>query len=132
MMALFLSPEWFAQVDAGSAPADRAEPAAVLEQVVEGGPGGRITYRVEVGGDRARIVWPVPEGAAGPDLRVTSDWPTAVSIAKGEISTQRALMQGRLRVSGAASRLAELSGGLAGMDPVPAAVRRTTTYDPAG
>ncbi len=126
-MPRFLSPEWFARVSAETPPGQQP-PAAVLEQVVDGAPDGRVTYRVEIGESTARIVWPVPDGAADPDLRVTCDWPVAVAIAKGELSTQRALMQGGLRVKGNPGRLSELAAALQGVDPVPAAVREATTY----
>lgn len=126
-MARFLSAEWFAEVAAGEEPDDH-HPVAVLEQVVDGTPEGRVAYRIELADGRARVVWPVPEPAPGPDLRFTSDWATAVAIAQGELSTQRALMQGRLRVSGNPGRLAELVGELQGLDPVPERVRRSTTY----
>ena len=126
-MTLFLSDEWFATVAAASPPAaDRAE--AVLEQVVEGGPAGRVTYRVEIAAAGARIVWPVPADAEDPDLRVTCDWTTAVAVAKGELSTQRALMQGRLRVRGNPGRLSELAAVLRDVDPVPGSVRSSTSY----
>ena len=126
-MPLFLSEEWFATV-ASETPAGGSEPEAVLEQVVEGGPSGRVTYRVELTDSSARIVWPVPADAGEPDLRVTCDWPTAVAVAKGELSTQRALMQGRLRVRGNAARISELAGVLTSVDPVPTAVRQSTSY----
>lgn len=129
-MAPYLSAEWFAEVSAGEQ-APGGPTVAVLEQVVEGTPEGQVTYRVELAEGGARIVWPVPEGAPGPDLRLTADWPTAVAIAQGQLSAQRALMQGRLRVSGDPGRLAELNSELQGLDPVPETVRRATTYPAA-
>ena len=126
-MTLFLSEEWFATV-AAETPPRPGRPEAVLEQVVEGAPAGRVTYRVELDDSSARIVWPVPADAADPDLRVTCDWSTAVAVAKGELSTQRALMQGRLRVRGNPGRLSELVSVLRDVDPVPSSVRRSTTY----
>lgn len=129
-MARFLSPEWFAQAQQDD-PGDAGAATAVLEQVVEGGPDGTVVYRVEVAGDRSRLVWPVPGRSAPADLRLTCDWPTAVAVARGELSTQNALMQGRLRVSGNPGRLADLAGEVQGLDPLPAAVRRDTTYPPA-
>jgi SCP-2 sterol transfer family protein len=77
-----------------------------------------------VAGDRSRVVWPVPGDAPPADLRITTDWETAVAVARGELSTQRALMQGRLRVSGSPDRL----GAAARTDPVPAGVRQSTTF----
>lgn len=127
MMPVFLSEEWFATV-AAQTPAGDRQPVAVLEQVVDGTPGGRVTYRVEVSESDARIVWPVAADAARADLRMACDWPTAVGVARGEISTQRAIMEGRLRVSGNPGRLAELAGVLDGVDPVPPAVRRNTAW----
>ena len=126
-MARFLSPEWFAEVDAAAGPAPDAADV-VLEQVVEGAPGGPVRYRVELGGGRPRIVWPVPPDAPAADLRITSDWATAVALARGELSTQTALMQGRLRMSGNPQRLADTAAALQGADPVPASVRESTTF----
>lgn len=126
-MARFLSPEWFTEVTRAEPPGT-TPPVAVLEQVVEGTPDGAVTYRIEVAGGRGRIVWPVPEPAGRPDLRFTSDWTTAVAIARGELSAQRALMLGRVRVSGNPGRLAELAGDLEGADPIPDSVRRATIY----
>ncbi len=127
MMARYLSAEWFAAA-ASSEPL--SEPVRlVLEQVVRDTPEGTVVYRVEVAGEQARIVWPVPEGAPTADLRISTDWPTAVSVARGDLSTQRALMEGRLRVSGSPGQLGEVSTSLGGVDAVPAGVRQETTFN---
>ena len=120
-MPRYLSAEWFASaVSSGDGPVD-----LVLEQVVTGTPDGTVMYRVEVAAGRAWIVWPVQPDQPPADLRITSDWPTAVAVAQGQLSTQRALMQGRLRVRGRPDRLA-VPG--AGVDAVPEDVRSATTY----
>ena len=124
-MAQYLSAEWFALV---SSPPLPEPPLLVLEQVVGDAPSGRVVYRVEVGDTRARVVWPVPEDAPPADLRISTDWATAVSIARGDLSTQRALMQGRFRVSGSPDQLAGATATLSGLDPVPATVRDSTTF----
>ncbi len=126
-MARYLSAEWFAS----AAPSDPLpEPVQlVLEQVVRDTPDGTVVYRVEVAGSHARIVWPVPEDAPPTDLRISTDWPTAVSVARGDLSTQRALMEGRLRVSGSPDRLGDVSSSLEGVDAVPDQVRRETTFN---
>lgn len=128
-MARYLSAEWFAS----AAPSDPLpEPAQlVLEQVVRDTPEGTVVYRVEVAGPHARIVWPVPEDASPADLRISTDWPTAVSVARGDLSTQRALMEGRLRVSGSPDQLGDVSASLGGVDAVPAEVREKTTFNGA-
>jgi hypothetical protein len=128
-VARYLSDEWFAQVTAtGAAGNGEEDPAImVLEQVVEGTPSGRVAYRVAVGKEHARIVWPLPADAPSADLRFSCDWTTAVAMAKGDLSAQRALMEGRLRVKGSPARLAS-EAVPAGLDPVPAPVRAATTY----
>ncbi len=100
----------------------------VLEQVVDGTPDGRVVYRVAVGGDQARIVWPAPADAPPADLRISCGWDTAVAIAKGDLSTQRALMEGRLRVKGNPARVGSNGSLPPGLDPVPPSVRAATTY----
>lgn len=124
-MARYLSAEWFALVSSDPLP----EPAIiVLEQVVHDTPDGSVAYRVEIGPSRTRVTWPVPPGAPPADLRISTDWDTAASVARGELSTQKALMQGRLRVSGSPGQLAGAPSTLAGLDPVPAGVREKTTF----
>ncbi len=126
-MARYLSAEWFASA-ASAEPLP--EPARlVLEQVVRAAPEGTVVYRVEVSGGHSRIVWPVPDDAPAPDLRISTDWSTAVSVARGDLSTQRALMEGRLRFSGSPDRLGDVSTDLEGIDPVSADVRRATTFN---
>jgi len=128
-MARFLSPEWFEEVKRATPPgegqADGADPL-VLQQVVTGTPEGEVRYVVIVA--RSRVPRIEAAGGAEPDLTITVDWPTACAVAQGAVSTQQALMEGRLRVRGNLSLLAGRLTELNGIDPVPAEVRRTTTY----
>jgi hypothetical protein len=148
-MPRFLSPEWFDAVsnhsdkgDQGSGsdpgPADAGAEShhtihgpspdrLVLEQVVIGSPDGNVRYFVVVEHGHARIVEPGFFRHMA-DLTITTDWETATAMARGELATQTALMQGRLRVRGNLARLTGRSADLAGLDPVPEAVRKTTTY----
>jgi hypothetical protein len=140
-VARFLSPDWFAEVArANDAPPPPGSPSAasddlVLEQVVRDTPEGDVRYRVVVRGAVALIDPPVAQVAAegmdprpAPDLTITCDWTTAVELAQGILSAQAALLAGRLRVRGNLSRLTGRASALAGLDPVPASVRRHTTY----
>jgi hypothetical protein len=128
-MARYLSPEWFSQVTAAASPPRDTGALMVLEQVVRDTPDGEVAYRVVVGQGDARIVWPIAGDAPPPDMRISCDWATAVAVAKGDLSAQRALMQGKLRVRGNPSRLAgDPAVGIGGFDPVPDAVRNSTTY----
>jgi hypothetical protein len=130
-VARFLSAEWFAEIDR-YAPQEAGEgPQLVLEQVVHDTPEGEVRYRVIVRGEFAHIE-PAPAHGNGattaPDLTIASDWATAAAIAQGQLSTQAALMAGRLRIRGSLVRLARRGARLAGLDPVPPEVRRRTTY----
>jgi hypothetical protein len=138
-MARFLSPDWFDEVGHAARPACDAagadDGALVLEQVVRDTPDGEVRYRVVVTSGRAYIERPsangagTESGAAGPpDLRITCDWSTAAAMAQGLLSAQAALLEGRLRVKGDLARLSGRAADLAGLDPVPEAVRRQTTY----
>ena len=132
-MVRFLSEEWFAAVreqtnETRTARSDGREPdPLVLEQVVTGSPDGDVRYLVIIENGAARIsTTSSPDDNA--DLTITCAWETATAIAKGELSSQTALMQGKLRVRGNLSKLSGRAGDLAGLDPVPEPVRRTTTF----
>jgi SCP-2 sterol transfer family protein len=99
----------------------------VLEQVVTGSPDGNVRYFVVVENGQARIAEPGFARQTA-DLTITTDWNTATAMAKGDLATQAALMQGRLRVRGNMVKLSGRAGDLAGLDPVPEAVRKATTY----
>jgi SCP-2 sterol transfer family len=131
-MARFLSAAWFDEIESASTPRSGnpdSDERLVMEQVVTGTPDGEVTYLVVVEGKRARVVRPSPDGyAAEVELTITCDWPTAAAIAQGRLSTQRALMQGRLRVRGNPTALLRRGAQLAGLDPIPNAIRKNTTY----
>jgi hypothetical protein len=129
-MPRFLSREWLeaARSDTFSQYSQGERVNLVLEQVVTGSPDGTVVYRVHAAAGRAVIEWPVPDGAPGADLRITSDWDTAVEVAAGRLSTQRALMQGRLKLSGAPAGWADRISDLAGADPVEAELRDATSW----
>jgi putative sterol carrier protein len=123
-VARFLSDEWFNEIAAGTAPpAD--EPVAVLQQVVTGGPDGEVRYHIVVAGGRAVLV---RGPASAPDATFTEDYATAAAIAQGQLSTQAALLSGQILVGGNMATLSARQDDLAGLDPVPPAVRAGTTY----
>jgi hypothetical protein len=133
-MARFLSAEWFAEVARRVPPAPAGPDDLVLEQVVRDTPDGEVSYRVVVH-DGVAYLEPPPAAPAGngsrttpPDLTIACDWTTATAIAQGQLSTQAALMEGRLRINGNLARLAGRASRLAGLDAVPDEVRRLTTY----
>ena len=104
------------------------EPRLILEQIVRATPEGDVRYLVVVNAEGAAIEHPSSAEGPNPDLTITCEWQTATAIAQGQLSTQRALMQGRLRVRGNLARLTGKLGEVAGLDPVPPEVRKNTTY----
>jgi putative sterol carrier protein len=137
-MARFLSEAWFAEIESsraevaeGRSSARATDPGGrlVLKQVVTGTPEGEVSYAVVIEGTAARVERLAgPDGSADADLTITCDWPTAAAIAQGHLSTQRALMQGRLRVRGSPTEFLRRRGQLASVDAVPSEVRQNTTY----
>lgn len=124
-MPAFLSPEWFEAVAAAAVPGPGGPPDVVLRQVVTGAPGGDVKYQVEIRAGQASLV----VGTSGDaDMTFTSDYPTAVAIARGERSTEVALLEGRIRVSGNPVTLATHTSAFGHLDAVPAEVRAETTY----
>jgi hypothetical protein len=149
-MVMFLSAPWFDRLRShpettGAPAAGSAEtgPALVLRHRIRsaaghhtGSPTGRDSaggaagseaadYDVVIAGGRAMIRHPV----LGPaDLTFTSDYPTAAAIAAGTLSTRAALAEGRLRVAGDVGILSRRASDVAGLDPVPAALRADTEF----
>ena len=68
--------------------------------------------------------------APAADVRLETDYATAVALARGETNAQAALADGRLRVSGDVARLAAHASALARLDDLFAAVR--ATHDVSG
>lgn len=126
-MARFLSAAWFADLDrervVPAEPSDPA-PACVIRHVVTGGPDGEVRYRVvwESGGPRVRR-----GDDSHADVTFTSDYPTAAAIARGELSAEVALLEGRVRVSGHVAQASPSLRRVAGHDLLPATLRAATT-----
>ena len=123
-MARFLSEAWFQQVAAAGSPAVR-DPVLVLQQVVTGTPDGEVRYHVTVGDGRAALV---TGQAAHPDATFTQGYDTAAAVIRGELSTQAALLAGRIVVAGDMTGLSARRDSLIGLDPLTAAVRAATTF----
>jgi putative sterol carrier protein len=66
--------------------------------------------------------------APAPDATFTEDYATAGAIARGELTTQAALLSGQIRVAGNMATLSARQADLAGLDPVGPVVRAGTTY----
>jgi hypothetical protein len=131
-VAVFLSDEWIAALaDACggvTASPDGQRDRLVVEPVVLGVPGrGEVRYRMAFAADSCTVGGAAPDVASA-DVRLETDYATAVALARGEANAQAALADGRLRVSGDVARLAAHGSALARLGDLFAAVRATTTY----
>jgi SCP-2 sterol transfer family len=125
----FLSEIWLQELDGAVRAATSVSDLApiVIEQVVVGVPGrGEVRYRFLIDDDGARVV----EGIAPerPDVRLSTDYDTAVAIARGEENAQIALARGRLRLGGDIDMLVRRADALSALDDATGALRAATTY----
>ncbi len=91
-----------------------------IQFTVSDTPEGDVNYYLKTGEGAAQLAIGDLEGA---DVTVTNEYPTAVAIAKGELNTQMAFMQGKLKVGGNLAKLMmhqsavqQWSNAVAGMD----------------
>lgn len=125
-MAVFLSSEWLAELDAAAAtsslPAATEGRRITIEQRVTDTPAaGEIAYHLVIEADRAHVA----AGPAGaPDVTVTTDYETARALHEGRTTAQDALVSGRYKVRGRLTSLRLLSE----LEDVFGAVRRRTTF----
>lgn len=139
-MLAYLSPAWVAALDhaarADAALADATRDVAlVVEQRVTGATSGDVTYHVVF--DHGSVsVGPgpaadeAPGAGAAPLVRFTLDHETALDIARGTGSAQRAFMAGTLQVGGDLRVLLEHQQALSALHDVFAAVRDQTDLGP--
>lgn len=126
-MAEFLSSEWLTALhDIASVDERLAEVTADIDLTVEqhiGDGDDEFVYHL-VFDHGSTSVRPGP--AENPTVRFRQDRETAVAIARGELSAQRAFMSGRLQVGGDVQRLVENSQVLVALGDTFAALRSAT------
>lgn len=128
-MPEFLSAAWIDALDAAARttalPDEAADASITVEQVVRDAPDGEVRYHLRIESGHARV----HRGPAdAPDLRLYSDYDTAVGLQRGEINAQGALTDGRLRVQGRLEALRRASEALRALHDVFTAVRAATTF----
>jgi hypothetical protein len=131
-VAVFLSEEWIAALadscGAVAVDGDAGARRLVVEPVVVGVPGrGEVRYRISFDTTGCTVTVSAPD-AAEADVRLETDYVTAVVLARGEMNAQAALADGRLRVTGDVVRLAAHASAVARLDDVFSGVRESTTY----
>lgn len=127
----YLSPEWLAAAaDAIAHDATlqglAAEIELTLEQTVADGPEGTVCWHLNLRNGRAELV-SGPVSAA--DLRFTTNWDTAQSIARGELAAPTAFIDGQLRVGGDLTLLLRHHRKLAAVDDALANLRAKTSWE---
>ncbi len=120
---------WLCDLDAAvrAATSVSALTPIVIEQLVSGVPGrGDVRYQFRVDSDGASVA----EGSTvePPDVRLTTDYETAVAIAVGRENAQIALARGRLRLGGDVEALVRGAAALGALDDATTALRDATTY----
>jgi hypothetical protein len=131
----FLSDEWISALADTCRDTDvtyeRGEQRLVVEPVVFDVPDrGEVRYRL-LFDEQTCTVEHASLHAPPADIRLETDYRTAVALARGEMNAQVALAEGTLRLSGDVARLAARAFALARLDDRFAAVRATTTYPDA-
>jgi hypothetical protein len=130
VVAEFLSAAWVAALDAAARSSDSLAACTdgerfVIEQRVLLGDGHEAVHHVRFADQTVGVL----EGAAdAPDVVLTTDLETATALARGDVTAQSALAEGRLLVRGRLDRLTRHGAALARLDDVFASVRRDTTY----
>lgn len=124
-MAGFLTEAWIDEL-AGAAEVAEVPVALdlVIQQIVTGGD-QEVAYTIVVSGGALTVRHGRTDD---PDVTFTQDRDTATAIARGELSAQRAFLDGRLALRGDLDRLLPEVGGLSALDDVFAATRASTEW----
>jgi len=127
-VAAFLSPEWIAELDHALRELSISDTAAaeplVIEQIVTETPTGDVHFHVVLD---ARSGCARVGPAADAQLRITTDFTTAVALLRGETNAQHALASGRMRIRGDLEVLARRANELSAVSDLFGAVRAATT-----
>jgi hypothetical protein len=127
----YLSDAWITALDAAlrRSVAIRELAPFVIEQVVREVPQqGEVRYRVWVDADGGHAGTSSDATDGRPDIRFTTDYKTAIAIARGTENAQTALAGGRLQLGGSLEVLVRHAEALGALDDATADLRSTTTY----
>lgn len=120
----YLSNSWIAATAAALAEAEPLAIALTVGYIVTGGPDGDRRYSMIYGPERATCI----EGVNEADVSLATDWQTAIAIAQGTSSPQRAFLDGHLRLDGDAIVLIDCQDGIAEFESYLTAVKSATSY----
>lgn len=120
-MAKYLSEAWGAEMEAALNNDPEFTTAVqnvelILQQIVNGAPGGEsIEYWLELA--NGKMTFRLGR-ADKPDATLTQTYDTAAALNRGELNSQAALVQGKLKITGNIGKVLKAQGGLQTMVPV--------------
>lgn len=105
-MAQYLSQGWLDEVNEAARNSDALKAATAgvcltLQQVVTGLPEGEVRYWLRIDDGTVQTgLGTAADAEASPDATVTQSYQTAVAVLRGELSTEEAFLNGRIRLRG--------------------------------
>ena len=103
-MAKYLSPEWLElHRELGADLPEVSGVTALVEQVVPGSPDGEVRYGLSYAD--GRVVEATLGAVDDPDVSLTTKYPDAVKLLRGELDANAAFMSGRTKVAGSTGKL---------------------------
>ncbi len=134
MAVRYLSDSWFRAVNEAARSSTALQQVTAgahltLQQVVTGGPEGDVSYWLLIDdGTVEAVPGEGPQGERVPDVTVTQSYETAAAVNRGELSTQDAFLDGRIRLRGDIPVLVRHQNVLNGIGEAFSEVRRQTEY----
>lgn len=107
----YLSDEWLVAADTALRDLPPADTDALIGFCVTGGPSGDRRYALRLGPDSVGI-----DRSTEPQVTLRLPWASAVDIARGDSSAQRAVLDGVLIIDGDAGILLGHAGSLSAID----------------
>ncbi|MDP9401986.1 MAG: SCP2 sterol-binding domain-containing protein [Actinomycetota bacterium] len=133
-MARYLSQAWFDEVNEAARSSSSLQQATAgarltLQQVVTGGREGDLRYWVRVEDGSVQVALGDAQAARlAPDATVIQSYETAAAVSRGELSTEDAFLDGRIRLHGDIAVLLRHQSVLNSLGEAFAEVRRRTEY----
>lgn len=126
---LFLSEQWLREADAALALMEPLPDVVTIAYRVSGGPGARpgrsADHQLVLGPDHVGI----RPGVGDASVVMSLDWDLAVAINQGRTGAKRAVLDGRITISGDSGALLGHQRHLADIDDRLAGLRARTVYD---
>lgn len=125
----FLSPEWADAVAAATGSLLLpGEPTVTVAHLVEGAPGGDLSWVVRVAGGRVSVALRPGLDPAEADIVFVEDYETACALARGDLTAEQAVGAGRLKLRRGAQALVTHAGTLRALGEALAGLRSATTW----